>query len=131
LLLLDEPFVSIDQEGRAELRRLLRVTLDRHGIPAVLVTHDPDEALALGDALALYERGRTVALGAPEALIGHGHRVDVAGRTVGTPRPLADGRAEVTLSEASVTAAADLLHPDEHGAVRLELHARRRSGGRT
>jgi molybdate transport system ATP-binding protein len=40
LLLLDEPFASIDQEGRASLRRMLRRTLASRGVPAVFVTHD-------------------------------------------------------------------------------------------
>ena len=61
LLLLDEPFASLDQGSRAQTRKLLREALGRFGIPAVLVTHDIDEALALGNQLIYYESGRSLA----------------------------------------------------------------------
>jgi len=70
LLLLDEPLSSLDWEGRASLQRLLREVIERHGIPAVLVTHDPEEALAMGDWLVRFERGKTVASGYPRKLLG-------------------------------------------------------------
>ncbi len=63
LLVLDEPFASIDAPGRAELRRVVRETLSRHSIPAVFVTHDPIEAFQLGARVVRFERGRTVAEG--------------------------------------------------------------------
>ena len=59
LLLLDEPFASIDTAGRRALRQIVAESLERHAIPAVFVTHDPEEAARLGDVVALYERGRT------------------------------------------------------------------------
>jgi molybdate transport system ATP-binding protein len=70
LLLLDEPFASIDHDGRAALRSALRAALERHGISAVLVTHDAEEALELGTALTRFERGRTVETGTPADLLG-------------------------------------------------------------
>jgi molybdate transport system ATP-binding protein len=70
MLLLDEPFASIDEEGSAALREVLREVLRRHNIPAVLVTHDADEALALGDRVVLFARGKTAENGAPRAMIG-------------------------------------------------------------
>ncbi|MCO4771505.1 MAG: ATP-binding cassette domain-containing protein [Deltaproteobacteria bacterium] len=69
LLLLDEPFASIDRAGRARVRSVLRRVLRRHRTPAVLVTHDPAEALELGDHLVRFERGRTIDAGTPEALL--------------------------------------------------------------
>ncbi len=69
ILLLDEPFASIDRAGRRRLRATVRDTLTRHGISAVLVTHDPAEALELGDQVVLYERGRTTDSGRPADLI--------------------------------------------------------------
>lgn len=65
LLLLDEPFASIDYPGRKALREHVRETLDRHSVPAVLVTHDPWEAQALGDSVVRFERGRGQPAGAP------------------------------------------------------------------
>ncbi|HJZ88527.1 MAG TPA: ATP-binding cassette domain-containing protein [Polyangia bacterium] len=126
LLLLDEPFASIDQEGRALLRHTLRETLDRHGIPAVFVTHDPDEALALGDRLVRFERGHTTLAGAPGSLLRRGHPVVVAGQAAGPARALEGGRAEIALSAATVEAPAELLEPGEGGQVRLDLRTRPR-----
>ncbi len=68
LLLLDEPFASIDVDGRAEVRETLQRTLAHHGTPAVFITHDRDEARALADRVVLFERGRTAASGSPELL---------------------------------------------------------------
>lgn len=69
LLLLDEPFASIDQAGRRRLRKVVADTLERHATPAVLVTHDPDEAHDLGTHAVLYERGHTVQSGPLAELI--------------------------------------------------------------
>lgn len=69
LLLLDEPFASIDRRGRAALQTTLRATLRHHGMPAVLVTHDSDEAAALADTVVCFDRGRTIASGAPGSLL--------------------------------------------------------------
>ncbi|MDZ7855665.1 ATP-binding cassette domain-containing protein [Sphaerotilus sp.] len=55
-LLLDEPFSRLDAARRAAMRAVVWQTLARHGLPAVLVTHDPADippnaqVLALGDA---------------------------------------------------------------------------------
>lgn len=55
-LLLDEPFSRLDAVRRAAMREVVWQTLARHGLPAVLVTHDPADippgaqVLALGDA---------------------------------------------------------------------------------
>jgi molybdate transport system ATP-binding protein len=130
LLLLDEPFASIDQEGKAGLRRMLRAVLDHHGIPAVFVTHDPDDALALGDTLVRFERGRTTLSGAPEALLRRGHPVLVTGTPAGPATPAGDGRAVLELCGATVEGPAELLRaraPEEGEAqIRLELRTRPR-----
>jgi ABC-type sulfate/molybdate transport systems ATPase subunit len=70
LLLLDEPFASVDDEGCQALRVVVRDVIRRHRIPAVLVTHDADEAVALGDRLVRFVRGKTVGAGAPRAMLG-------------------------------------------------------------
>jgi len=69
LLLLDEPFAFIDPRGRKELREVLRRSLQSREIPAVLVTHSREEALAMGDCVALYERGRTLRSGSPAEIL--------------------------------------------------------------
>ena len=65
LLLLDEPFAALDIGLRRTLRQELRATLARNPIPVVLVTHDREEALALGDNVQVIDGGRTIARGAP------------------------------------------------------------------
>ena len=63
LLLLDEPFAALD----AEIRRLLRAELvelqRRLGLSVVFVTHDLGEAHAVGDEVALYDRGVVLQVG--------------------------------------------------------------------
>jgi molybdate transport system ATP-binding protein len=126
LLLLDEPFASLDQDSRVTLRGVLRDALERSGTPAVFVTHDPDEALAIGDRLVRFERGRTTTAGAPASLLGRGHPVAVTGKAVGAPRATGDGRTEVTLRDAVVVGPAEAVAPSEDGTVRLELRTRPR-----
>ena len=53
LLLLDEPFASLDAPTRLRLRREVRTLLQTTGTPAILVTHDRSEALAMGDTVAV------------------------------------------------------------------------------
>ena len=63
LLLLDEPFAALDAPARLRLRRALRALLQTTGTPAILVTHDRTEALALGDTVALVFGGRVRQVG--------------------------------------------------------------------
>jgi molybdate transport system ATP-binding protein len=126
LLLLDEPFASLDQDSRTVLRKLLRETLERHGTPAVFVTHDPDEALIIGDKLIRFERGRTTESGPPQLMLRRGHPVTVTGTPSGPPTQIPDGRAELHLEGATVTAPSDLLRPGEDGTVTLDLRSRPR-----
>jgi tungstate transport system ATP-binding protein len=58
LLLLDEPFASLDQPTREALVVELGGILRHHGITTVLVTHDRDEAMTLGDRVAAMMQGR-------------------------------------------------------------------------
>jgi molybdate transport system ATP-binding protein len=58
LLLLDEPLSALDAASRVRLRTDLRRMLLAGGVPAVLVTHDRAEAIALGDWMAVLVDGR-------------------------------------------------------------------------
>ncbi len=66
VLLLDEPLAALD----ARLRDTLRVEIDRLlrslGITAIYVTHDQSEAMALGDRIAVMEKGVVAQIGTPE-----------------------------------------------------------------
>lgn len=63
LLLMDEPFSSLDAPLRRELRREFRELRSRSAIPCVFVTHDRDEAASLADRIALMDSGRVVETG--------------------------------------------------------------------
>ena len=64
VLLLDEPFAAVDQVTRERLKRELAQLRRSLDIPIILVTHDLDEALALGDRIAVLYRGETLQVGA-------------------------------------------------------------------
>ncbi|UOQ91766.1 ABC transporter ATP-binding protein [Halobacillus shinanisalinarum] len=57
VLLLDEPFSSLDAQLREELRYWVRDLLKTHQITAVFVTHDLEEAMLMGDRIALFHEG--------------------------------------------------------------------------
>jgi ABC-type sulfate/molybdate transport systems ATPase subunit len=78
LLLLDEPLSALDQPTREELRGVLAELLSGLGIPAVHVTHDRDEALILGDRVAVIVAGRLRQLGTGEQIAADPADADVA-----------------------------------------------------
>jgi ABC-type Fe3+/spermidine/putrescine transport system ATPase subunit len=71
LVLLDEPFASVDPEIRADLRAEFRAVLRAQRISVIHVTHDRDEGLFLGDRVLLLAEGRLVQSGAPEVVFQH------------------------------------------------------------
>ena len=58
LLLLDEPFSSLDVDLRERLAHDVRLILKKHGTTALIVTHDQLEAFALGDVIGVMNHGR-------------------------------------------------------------------------
>jgi molybdate transport system ATP-binding protein len=58
LLLLDEPFSSLDTLLRAKMRQELLKIKERFAIPVMLITHDPEDVAALAGTLVVYEPGR-------------------------------------------------------------------------
>jgi iron(III) transport system ATP-binding protein len=61
LILMDEPFASLDDEKRGEMRDLLRSLLETRDTTLILVTHSRDDALDLARRVIVLERGRTAA----------------------------------------------------------------------
>ena len=57
LVLLDEPFSSLDVELRTSMRREVVEVLRTSGATVILVTHDQDEALSIADRVAVLQRG--------------------------------------------------------------------------
>jgi len=68
VLLMDEPFASVDIVLRRRLRRDCRRLLREAGTTTILVTHDPEEALDIADHIAVMEGGRIIQFGTPEDL---------------------------------------------------------------
>ena len=60
VLLLDEPFAALHSSLRHSLREELRQVRRQWGIPALMITHDVEDALALVDVAFVYEQGQVV-----------------------------------------------------------------------
>ncbi|MHC1756877.1 MAG: ABC transporter ATP-binding protein [Methanosarcina sp.] len=71
VLLLDEPFSSLDTVVRLKLRKELRDIQKRLGIPVIFITHDPVEAFTMADRMAVFEDGRVQQIGSPEDIFYH------------------------------------------------------------
>ncbi len=78
VVLLDEPFSSLDVSLRAGVRREVRRILEAEGVTTLLVTHDQDEALAMGDRVAVMLDGTVVQSGPPEDVYRRPATPDVA-----------------------------------------------------
>src|SRR4028118_721919 len=66
VLLFDEPFGALDAQIRTRLRREIRSLLKEINVPAIFITHDQEEALELGDRIAVLNAGRLEQIGTPD-----------------------------------------------------------------
>ena len=66
VLLLDEPFSNLDTALRAQVRAEVRELLKRSWATAIFVTHDQEEAMFIGDRVAVMNEGRIEQIGTPE-----------------------------------------------------------------
>lgn len=134
VLLLDEPFSNLDVVLRQHVRREMASLLKTIGTSVLFVTHDPEEALYMGDRVAVMRAGAVQQIATPEALylapanrfvasfFGHVNvlPVTVAGGQAATPfgtveaRGLADGPADVLVRAQGLIVAAG----GEHAIVR-------------
>jgi ABC-type Fe3+/spermidine/putrescine transport system ATPase subunit len=57
VLLFDEPFGALDAQIRTRLRHEIRTLLKKINVPSIFITHDQEEALELGDRIAVLHRG--------------------------------------------------------------------------
>jgi iron(III) transport system ATP-binding protein len=115
LVLLDEPFASLDAILRASVRADVQSILREAGATVILVTHDQDEALSIADRVAVIRSGRIAQLSSPEEIyanptdfelarfvgdanlvdgLSSGDRIDTAFGLLASPQPAAvgDGR---------------------------------------
>ncbi len=65
VLLFDEPFGALDAQIRTRLRREIRGLLKQINVPSIFITHDQEEALELGDRIAVLNAGRLEQIGTP------------------------------------------------------------------
>lgn len=68
ILLLDEPLSNLDAKLRHQLRQQLKDLQSEFGITTVYVTHDQDEALAMSDRVAVFNRGVVEQVGTPQTI---------------------------------------------------------------
>ena len=68
VILMDEPFSNLDQRLRESIREETMALLREEGISAVVVTHDPEEAMHIADRIALMRQGEIVQTGTAEDL---------------------------------------------------------------
>src|SRR5918992_4469464 len=66
VLLFDEPFGALDAQMRVRLRREIHHLLKQVNLPAIFITHDQEEALELGDRIAVLNAGRLEQIGTPD-----------------------------------------------------------------
>ena len=105
LVLLDEPFSSLDAALREETRAAVSAALDAAGATAVLVTHDQAEALSMADQVAVLRDGRLVQLTDPQTLYRSPQDLDVAtfvGEAVVLEADLREGTAHCALGTVPV-----------------------------
>jgi sulfate transport system ATP-binding protein len=71
VLLFDEPFGALDAQTRVKLRREIRALLRQVKVPAIFITHDQEEALELGDRIAVLNDGHLEQIGTPDEVYNH------------------------------------------------------------
>lgn len=71
VLLFDEPFGALDTQTRVHLRREIRALLKKVNVPSIFITHDQEEALELGDRIAVLNVGHVEQIGTPFEIYNH------------------------------------------------------------
>ena len=71
VLLLDEPFSNLDAGQRVQVRNEVRAILRMSGTTAIFVTHHQEEALFMGDRVAVQNQGRIEQTGTPDEVFGN------------------------------------------------------------
>jgi len=120
ILLLDEPFAAVDPSTRQMLRRELQAIHERERVTTLQVTHDFDEALRLGDVVAVLADGQVAQLGRPDEIFRYPNSAFVA-NFIGTGTVL-EGRV-MRLAPGSVER--PFAARFESGPIRLEVVAER------
>jgi molybdate transport system ATP-binding protein len=112
VLLLDEPMAALDAHTRAGVRAELQELLRDLALPAILVTHDFEDAAALADRVGVIADGRILQVGPPDELVAAPSDAFVASFTGGNllhgfARPAREGLTEVVLDGGAVVFSTD------------------------
>ena len=78
VVLFDEPLASVDEQMSASIRADIVRLHERYGFTGLYVTHDQNEALMLGQRVAVMDAGYLVQVDTPERLLAHPHTLQVA-----------------------------------------------------
>ena len=78
VVLFDEPLASVDEQMSASIRADIVRLHQRYGFTGLYVTHDQNEALMLGQRVAVMDAGYLVQVDTPERLLAHPHTLQVA-----------------------------------------------------
>lgn len=135
LMLLDEPFSSLDKRLRDQIRDETLGILKRSRVATLMVTHDPEEAMFMADRIAVMKDGRIVQVDHPERLYRHPATAFVAsffGEVNVLPATIAHGQASTAMGdfdagslpsgttvEVLVRPEGISLAPDDQGAARV------------
>jgi len=68
VLLFDEPFGALDAQTRTHLRSEIRALLRKVKVPSIFITHDQEEAMELGDRIAVINDGQIEQIGTPQEI---------------------------------------------------------------
>lgn len=113
LLLLDEPFSSVDGELRSHLRDELRGMIKAFGITSIFVTHDREDTFHMSDRLALMARGEILQVGEIETVYKYPKNIECA-QFLGKMNLFKDGEKEVLFRP-------DSVHVNSHGAIKAKV----------
>lgn len=127
LLLLDEPLSALDLPTRSRLRGELRSLLKQLAIPTIVVTHDWEEALTLGDRMIVLHEGRVLQEGTPQQVFNRPGDAEVAkivgmetvmpGRIVGAAQGLVTVEVE---KQTLVAVGGEDVGPEVFACIRAE-----------
>ena len=118
VVLFDEPLASVDEEMSASIRADIVRLHERYDFTGLYVTHDQNEALMLGQRVAVMDAGYLVQVDTPERLLAHPHTLQVA-KLLAAPalNLLALEDAESLPAGCELAIRATALHPVEADAA--------------